>query len=141
MKQKFLSQMMIIMSLVCISHTLWAAPAVHIAVGELVTATATVPISTSTSQAIPTAGLSLVGLTMPAAFTGTAISFTVSNTLAGTYVPVTTSTSGTALSYAVAASKYVAIDPKDFAGVQFFKIVSNGTEAAARAVVCSMKGI
>lgn len=112
-----------------------------IALGVLETTPAAIAIGQTVGAAFPTAGLSLVGLMMPAAFTGTAISFQACNTLGGTFLPVTSGVAGAALSYVVAASKYVAIDPLDFAGIQFLKLVSNGAEAANRSIVCSMKGI
>ena len=113
--------------------------AIQIPKGSLLQPPAVIAISTTTSAAIPTGGTSLVGVMMPAAFTGTAISFTASNTLAGTYNAVVNAAG--AVSYPAAASQYVAIDPKDFQGITFLKIVSNGTEAAARTLVCSLKGI
>lgn len=84
-------------------------------------------------------GFSLVGIKVPAAFTGTALTFTMCDTVDGTYVPVK-GTSGSTVSYTVAQGNYYAIDPKDFHGIQFLKIVSNGTEAAARTLLLSLKG-
>jgi hypothetical protein len=101
---------------------------------------AVIPISTALSAAIPTGGMSLVGIFLPAALTGTTISFQACDTLAGTYVDVKSSTSGTLLSYTVAAGTYCAIDPKDFHGIQFLKIKSGSTELAARTLICTLKG-
>lgn len=84
-------------------------------------------------------GFSLVGISLPAALTGTALTFTVCNTLAGTYVPLYNAAG--VVSYTVAASRYVAIDPKDFQGVAYLKIVSGSAEGAARTLICSLKGI
>lgn len=92
------------------------------------------------SGAIPCAGMSLVGIILPAAFTGTALTFLVSDAVAGTYVPLHSTVSGTLLSYTVAQGKYCAIDPKDFYGVQFLKIKSGSAEGAARTLICSLKG-
>lgn len=99
-----------------------------------------IPISGTTTPAIPLNGFSLVGIITPAVLTGTALTFTVSNSLAGTYVPLKTTTSGTALSYTVTTSSYYAIDPKDFSGVAYLKIVSGATEGAARTLILSLKG-
>lgn len=85
-------------------------------------------------------GLSLCGILIPAAFTGTAITFEMAATLTGTYVPVKSTISGTALSYTVAQGAYYAIDPKDFSGVQFLKIKSGSAEGAARTLILSLKG-
>jgi hypothetical protein len=107
---------------------------------SLVFASTSIAISTTTSVAIPTKGLSLVGIQMPAAFTGTAITFTGSVDCT-TYQAVYSTTSGTALSYTVAQGHYVAIDPTPFYGLNCLKIVSGSTEVAARAFTVSLKGI
>jgi hypothetical protein len=111
----------------------------QVPIGQLIQISSVIPISTTTSAAMPTEGAALVGVMMPAAFTGTAITFLVCNTLAGTYVPLKNASG--AVSYTVAAAEYVAVNPADFYGVTFFQIVSNATELAARTLVCSMKGI
>lgn len=118
-----------------------SASKINVPQGALVTANASILISATTSDVISTSGMSLVGVSVPTGFTGTAISFTVSDAADGTFVALKSTTSGTALSYTVAAATYAAIDPKDFYGVKFFKIVSGSTEAAARTLVCSLKGI
>lgn len=91
------------------------------------------------SAAINCGGMALCGIKLPATFTGTALTFEMSDAIDGTYVPVTSS-SGSAISYTVAANKYAAIDPKDFQGINFLKIKSGSTEVAARTLVCSLKG-
>ena len=93
------------------------------------------------SAAIDCGGFTLVGIKIPAAFTGIALTFTMCDTIDGTYVPVKVTTSGTALSYTVAPGGYYAIDPKDFYGIRYLKIVSGSSEAAERTLVCSLKGI
>lgn len=99
----------------------------------------TIPISQTESDALVTGGLTLCGIQLPATFTGTAISFEMCDTIGGTYVPMYNSAG--AISYTVAASRYIAVDPKDFQGVQFLKIKSNATELAARTLLCALKGI
>lgn len=93
------------------------------------------------SGAITTGGQCLCGVLMPAAFTGTAITFEASSAVDGTYVPVYGSAGASVLSYVVGTSRYIAIDPKDFQGIEFLKIKSGSAEGAARTLVCSMKGI
>lgn len=110
-----------------------------IALGQLILSPVTIPISTTTSGVITTNGMSLVGIYMPATFTGTSITFTACATLGGTYSPMNNKSGP--VSYTVAANEYIAIDPTDFYGVEFFKIVSGSTEGAARVLNCSMKGI
>lgn len=91
------------------------------------------------SSAIECQGLTLCGVIVPAAFTGTALTFEAS--VDGTnYFPVYNTTSGTALSYTVAQGHYCAIDPKDFYGINFLIIKSGSAEAAARTLVASLKG-
>lgn len=92
------------------------------------------------SAVIPCGGMALVGVLLPAAFTGTALTFEVCDTAGGTFVPLKSTTSGTALSYTVAQGTYAAIDPKDFYGVQFLKIKSGSAEGGARTLIVSLKG-
>lgn len=73
-----------------------------------------------------------VALVMPAAFTGTAITFWVSDSLAGTYVQVYNA--GTAVSATVAASRHVILDPTQFYGARYLKIRSGSAEGADRIV-------
>lgn len=95
--------------------------------------------SASESSLINTGGMCLCGIFVPTGFTGTALTFEAS--VDGTiFVAVKSTTSGSALSYTVAAGEYIAIDPKDFQGIQYLKIKSGSTETSARVLVCSMKG-
>lgn len=96
--------------------------------------------SATSSDPITTGGMSLCGIKLPAAFTGTALTFTMCDTVDGTYVGMKKA-DGTDLSYVVAQNTYVIIDPKDFQGVNFFKIKSGSTEGGARTLVCSLKGV
>lgn len=112
----------------------------NIALGSLIKSTTTILSGVQPSSAIPTAGLSLVGITMPAAFTGTTLTFESSDTAGGAYQPIV-GQDGNAISYTVAQGKYVAIDPKPFAGVLFLKIVSGSAEGADRSLNCAFKGI
>lgn len=110
-----------------------------VSLGQVVYPTVTIPISTTTSGVVSSAGMSLVGCQMPATFTGATISFTVATTLTGTYQELDNS-SGKVM-YTVTQGKFIVINPTDFYGVQFFKIISASTEGAARNLICSMKGI
>lgn len=133
--------MKFILSLMFVFSTAAFAQSYSPSVGTLVVGSTTIPISTTTSAAISLKGMALVALKMPAALTGTAITFTACDTIDGTYVPLKVTTSGTALSYTVAASGYYAVDPAAFQGIPFLKIVSGSTEAAARTIVLSLKGL
>lgn len=110
-----------------------------ISLGQIVYPSVVIANGATESTAIPTAGLSLCGILFPATFTGTAVTFEACNTVDGTYLPVYNSAGQ--VSYAVAQARYIAIDPKDFAGIQFLKIKSGSSEGGARTLICSMKGI
>jgi hypothetical protein len=90
------------------------------------------------SGAISTGGMGLVGIYIPAAFTGTTITFQGSTAVAGTFVPVYNSSGQ--VSYTVSTSRYIAINPADIVGIPFLKIVSGSSEGAARTLTCSFKG-
>lgn len=99
----------------------------------------TIAISTQLSTVINCGGFSLCGVLLPTAFTGTVLTFQASVDGSNFY-DVHSTTSGTLLSYTVAPSTFCSIDPKDFHGVQFLKIKSGSSEAAARTLVASLKG-
>lgn len=84
-------------------------------------------------------GLALVGLYLPA-FTGTALTFEACDTADGTFVPVKVS-GGSSLSYTIAGSTFVAIDPTPFQGISFLKLVSGSAEGADRTIKCALKGL
>jgi len=95
--------------------------------------------SATKSAVINQNGLSLVGIYLPTAFTGVALTFEACDTVDGTFLPVKKA-DGNSLSYTVAQGTYVAIDPKDFAGISFLKIVSGTAEGAARTLKIALKG-
>lgn len=76
----------------------------------------------------PVAGLDLTGQTVcgvyvPAEYDGTTLKFEAAATLGGTYLPVY-GTDGVEVSYTVAASRYVPLDPAVFAGIRYLKPVT-----------------
>lgn len=101
----------------------------------------TIAASGATSAAIALKGYDLVGVYLPSVFTGTTLTFTACDTLAGTYVVVKSTTSGTTLSYTVGQGTYVAIDPKDLQGVNYLKLVSGSTEGSTRTLKLALKGL
>ena len=103
--------------------------------------TATIPINDTTSNAIPLRGKMVVGLRMPSAFTGTAITFTASEELDGTFAAVYDS-DGNQVSVAVSTSRFVGLGGAEadaVAAAPFIKLVSGSTEVAARDVIVAMK--
>lgn len=99
-----------------------------------------IAINETKSAVINLAGMCLSGIILPSAFTGTTLTFEASDAEDGTFVPVKKA-DGNSLSYAVAQATYVIIDPRDFQGITHLKIVSGSSEAAARTLKVSLKGI
>lgn len=97
------------------------------------TITATIANGATTSGVIDMGGASMAGLIIPASFTGTAISFKISDTFGGTYVPLKNS-AGTTVSFTVSSSSAIGFDPTDFAAFRYFQIVSNNTEVGDKAI-------
>lgn len=79
--------------------------------------------NTTPTDGIDLYGYSLLGITFPSTFDGTTIGFTVASSLGGTYVQMLDK-NGSAYSKTCAASKYLPLDPTDFAGIQFIKPVT-----------------
>lgn len=104
-----------------------AHPAAAIAAGQ------------AASDPVDLGGTTLCGLYLPAAFTGTSLTFQASPSAGGTYQTI--QKSGADLSIAVAPGKYAALSPGDFAGVQFLKIVSNANEAAPRSLTLALRPV
>ena len=92
----------------------------------------TIAESGTTSDAVNLSGLQLVAIDTPAAVTGTALTFTASTSLAGTYDAVQDEGGAIAYSVTLAANKWIPVKAIVFAGVPFVKLVSGSTEAAAR---------
>lgn len=93
------------------------------------------------SAGLDTGGFTLCGVFIPAAFTGVALTFEACPTaIDGTFVPVVNTLSGVPLSYTVAPGQYLAVDPKDFQGIRFLKLVSGASEGADRTLTLALKG-
>lgn len=102
--------------------------------------TATIASGQTTSPEVDLGGSTLVGLFMPAAFTGTAITFTTAATTGGTFVAVYDS-SGNAISATVSTSRYVALSPTTFAGLRFIKLVSGSSEGGNRTITLATRPV
>lgn len=103
------------------------------------TKTVTIANGATVSDAVATGGRQLVGIITPAALTGTAMTFSMSSELAGTYVPIKVTAAGTAFSQTVTTSSYYAIDPAITYGVPFIKATSGSAEGAARSIILVFK--
>lgn len=108
-------------------------------VGQLLSRSVTLPVGTRTA-AIDLNGFTLVGIQLPTTFTGTTLTFEASSSIDGTFVPVKAGTSGSNLTYTVAQSTYAALDPKDFYGLNFIKVVSGSSEGSDRTLILYLKG-
>jgi ABC-type Fe3+-hydroxamate transport system substrate-binding protein len=78
-------------------------------------------------------GRDIIGISMPAAFTGTALTFQA-NDGSGTTFNTVTNAAGTTVSVTVAANRYVSLDPAALRGFASVKVVSSGTEGAERVI-------
>lgn len=94
--------------------------------------TVTIANGASLSGAIDLGSSSLACILMPAAWTAAGLSFAVSTSLAGTYVPLWNALGGEYLvpSASAVASQHIILPVVDFLGIQFIKVRS-GTNAAA----------
>ncbi len=100
---------------------------------------ATITSASTTSAAIDLMGATLCGVHMPAAFTGSSLSFSVASAAGGTYQ--TLQRNGSDYSLSVAQGKYISLDPSLFAGVQFIKIISGSAEGADRALTLAVRPV
>ena len=82
------------------------------------TVTATIANGTTTSTEIDLTKTDIVGIYIPAAFTGTAITFTSAFTSGGTFGSVRDG-AGAALSLTVAQGQFVKVSPADFIGILY----------------------
>jgi len=82
-------------------------------------------------------GATLVGIRMPSAFTGTAMTFTESTSTTGTFQAVYDSAGQ--ISLTVAASRTIMIDPARTRGLRFIKLVSGSSEGADRTIQVIIK--
>lgn len=98
--------------------------------------TATIDASGTTSGEVAAPdGYELVGIHIPA-MTGTALTLTAATAAGGTFTAVKNA-ANSAISITVDSTAHLAVlDSTLYRGLQFFKFVSNGTEAAARSLVC-----
>lgn len=95
--------------------------------------TAAIASGQTVSEAVDLAGTTLVGIQLPVALTGTALSFQAATSLGGAYQQMIDG-NGNALSKTVSQGKFLTLSPAEFAGVQFLKVVSNASEGASRAL-------
>jgi hypothetical protein len=96
------------------------------------TETVTISSSGTVSSAVDVENLSVVGIIMPATFTGTTITFQVSDdnsTFQALY-----NANNTAVSMSVTQGRSYGLVPGDFAAWRYIKVVSSSTEGTARVI-------
>lgn len=86
---------------------------------------------TDASAAIDCTRYSLAAIVTPGTITSTSLTFTASVD-GSTYVAVREVGGAAAYSVTVAASQYVPLDPRVFAGAQYVKVVPGSSEASPR---------
>lgn len=106
--------------------------------GSKLTTTVTIASGDTTSAAVNLGCFTLVGAQF-GTITGTTLAFTAAASSDATYAAVKSTTSGTALSYTVASSTFAALDPKDFYGLTFLKLVMSA-QAGPRTITLYLKG-
>jgi len=100
---------------------------------NLLTKTATIANGGTVSDAIDLEGRGLTAMVMPAAFTGTTITF--QGSVDGVTYQALYNASNSAVSMTVAASRTYLFTPGDFSGIRYLKVVSGSAEGAARSIL------
>lgn len=95
--------------------------------------TATIAISTTTSDAVLLYGTTAIGLSTPAALTGTILTFTGSMDGGDTFVTINNEF-GSPLAITVAVDSGYTLDANTFAPYDQIKVISDQTEAAERLI-------
>lgn len=92
--------------------------------------TATVPNGDTVSNAVDLEDGTFLGFTVPAALTGSSVSFSVS--LDGvTYVTMKDG-AGTTLTLSIGVDQYVPVDSGKFLGIRYIKLVCGSSQGAER---------
>ena len=101
----------------------------------------TVAISSGNTESdeIDLLGQTICGISFPSALTSTAMTFSVSNG-GGTFNAMADG-AGTDVSKTIAASKYIVLNPSDFAGVDKLKLVAGSAEGADRSIIVHLREI
>lgn len=90
------------------------------------TSAVTIANGESQSNVVDLTDMALIGITMPSAWTAAAITLLAADTQGGTYTPVHDS-GGTEISFTVAQSRHVTIDPDVTRSLRFVKLRSGNT--------------
>lgn len=99
---------------------------------------ATISSGQTTSAAKQIFGTTLCGIIIPSSFTGTSLKFQASADGTNFFNMYK---DGADFSVSVAASKFIILQPADFAGVNYLKLISSATEAANRTLTLALRTI
>jgi hypothetical protein len=98
--------------------------------------TATIPLNGSTTGTVVCTKYQLLGVHIPASFTGTSITFACSFNNEAAFNPVCQKGTATAYSITVSPGRYIPVDSDLFRGVEFLRLTSGSIEVAARDIIC-----
>jgi|GEM_PF-1885983 len=94
----------------------------------------------TTSTSIDLRGTTLCGLHLPSALTSTTVEFSSSGNGGDTFIKMADG-SGSDVSKTIAANKYIPLNPADFAGIQFLRLVFGSAESGDREVILSLRQV
>ena|SRR3990167_5922917 len=97
----------------------------------------TIASGATTATTLDLQSKGFVGMQIPSAFTGTAVTFTGS--MDGTTFVAIYNSENSAYSVTVSASRYYILNPADFLGARYVRIVSNGAEGDDRTIIASTR--
>lgn len=100
--------------------------------GNMFSDTVTISNGTTTSGVIDLQGRGVVAIVIPAAFTGTAITFSMSPN--NVTFQTMYNSSNSALTTTVTQGRTYAVTPTDLIGARYLKIISNASEGGDRLV-------
>jgi len=103
------------------------------------TPTVTIADGATTSGVLRVGDYLPAGIKTPAGWTTADITFTVSESEGGTFVPVYDTSGNVVTISGVVASRWYAITPQDFAGTPYLKLVSSVAQAGGDGLIVSMR--
>ena len=101
--------------------------------------TVTIGSGGTTTDIIDIKGKILVGIEMPATFTGTSLTILATND--NTNYKDYYNSAGSKVSISVGTNRYIGLLPADFSGLERFKLVSSATEGSARSLILKLRGM
>ncbi len=101
--------------------------------------TVTIASSGTTTAAVDLKNKVLLGYQLPGTMTSTSMTYHASSTVGGTYTVMRKA--GADFADPILASKWVVLDPADFAGVRFLKLVAGSAEGAERSIILAYRAL